>query len=74
MKRLMVLVMVALLMATMLMITATPIMAAATRPPVASIQGGGGTPLPMAVCESQAATSPSVGWRNGTCWAFHTVP
>jgi hypothetical protein len=63
MRRLMLLVTVVLLMTAMLVLGAGPALAA--------ISSTGGTPLPTVVCESQAATSPSVGWRNGTCWVFH---
>jgi hypothetical protein len=57
---------VVLLMTVMLMAAAIPALAA-LRPPVAK----DGTPAPDTVCESQLATSPSVGWRDGTCWVFH---
>jgi hypothetical protein len=67
MRRLMMLVTVVLLITAMLVATAVPALAAALRPPVAK----DGTPAPATVCESPLATSPSVGWRNGTCWVSH---
>jgi hypothetical protein len=70
-RRLVVLVTVALFMVAMLVVMAAPAMAAAIRPPIAGIMGGGGTPVPATVCESQAVISPLIGWRNGTCWVFH---
>jgi hypothetical protein len=67
MRRFIILVTVMLLMTAMLVVSAGPALAA--------ISSGGGTPLSTVVYESQAAISSlSVGWRNGTCWAFHPVP
>lgn len=66
MRRFIMLVTVVLLMTAMLVLSAGPALAA--------ISSGGGTSLPTLVCESQAATSPSVGWRNGECWVFHPAP
>jgi hypothetical protein len=61
MRRLMVLVTVVLLIATMLMITAMPAMVAATRPPIAGIMGGGGVSVDPAACELLA------GGGSGGC-------
>jgi hypothetical protein len=63
MRRFIVLATVVLVMTAMLLASAAPALA--------SIRGGGGTPAPAEVCESDLATSPSVGWRNGQCWVFH---
>ena len=67
----MVLVMVVLLMTAMLVVSAAPAMAAAIRPPVAGIMGGGGTPVDPVVCTVLADDSPLIGWRGGTRWVFH---
>ncbi len=67
----MVLVTVALLMAAMFAFTAVPALAAALRPPIAGIMGGGGTPVDAAVCEVVADENDSglFEWRpGGVCW------
>ena len=63
MRRFMMLATVVLVMTAMLLASAAPALA--------SIRGGGGTPAPAEVCESDLATSPSVEWHNGQCWVFH---
>jgi hypothetical protein len=70
MKRLMLLVTVALLMAAMLLAGTAPAMAAAIRPPIAGIMGGGGVPVDPAVCGALADGSAMFGWRAGgeVCW------
>jgi hypothetical protein len=68
MRRLMMLVTVAVLMTAMLVATIVPALAI-PGPPARS--GSVGTPLPTVVCELPAAASPNIGWRNGTCWVFH---
>ena len=70
MRRFMVLVTVVVLMTAMLVAALTPALAV-TREPDDGNPHPDGTPLPATVCESELATSPSVGWRNGTCWVFH---
>jgi hypothetical protein len=66
---------VALLMTAMLVASAAPALAAAIRPPIAGIMGGGGTPLPTVACEVVADDgSGLIGWSNRTCWVFHPVP
>ena len=72
MRRLMVLVTVALLMTAMLVASAAPALAA-LRPPIAAISSTGGTPVDPVVCTVVAENSPQIGWRNGTCWVFHPV-
>jgi hypothetical protein len=72
MRRFMVLVTVALLMTAMLVVSADPVLARRVICP--SCEGNcpcSGTAIPRRVCESELATSPSVGWRNGQCWVFH---
>jgi hypothetical protein len=74
MRRLVVLVTVVLVMTAMLVASATPALAAALRPPIAGIMGGGGTPVDPVVCTVVTDDSPLIGWRNGACWVFHPTP
>jgi hypothetical protein len=68
MRRLMVLVVV-LLMTAMVVATAMPAVAAAVRPPIAGIMGGGGSPVNPAACELLADGSGEFAWRpGGVCW------
>jgi hypothetical protein len=73
MRRFIMLVTVVLLMTAMLVASATPALAAAIRPPIAGVMGGGGTPVDPVVCTVVADGSPLIGWRNGTCWVFHPI-
>ena len=72
MRHFMVLVTVVLLMTAMVVASVTPALAA-LRPPVASVTGGGGTPVDPVVCTVVAEDSPLIGWRNGQCWVIHPV-
>jgi len=63
------LVTASLLVAAMLVLTASPAIAAAVRPPIAGIMGGGGAPVDPAACEVLADGSAMFEWRpGGVCW------
>jgi hypothetical protein len=69
-RRFVLLVTASLLVATVLVLTASPAMAAALRPPIAGIMGGGGVPVDPAACEVPADGSAMFEWRAGgeVCW------
>jgi hypothetical protein len=51
------------------LVTVVLVMAAAVRPPIAGIMGGGGTPVNPAACELLADGSGEFAWRpGGVCW------
>ena len=63
-KRMVRIVVVAVFVAAVLVIVATPAFA---RPKF-------GHEVPTTVCESPAVASPAIEWRNGECWVLHRVP
>jgi hypothetical protein len=72
MKRIVLILTVALLMVTMLLLAAAPAFGGKVR--FWTVESG--TPVPSTVCEVVADKQPGGGlveWRNGVCWVNHPV-